>query len=167
MVEQPQAVQPMPQILAPQAQHLAGLVGRWTGQGRGLWASPVQFQYGEEVVFEATGKPALTYRQRTWALDGGSPLHSEMGYLRAPGAGLVELLVVQPTGFAEVHSGTMSDGELALELVDLGRAPSALNVTGIARRWHLEADALTYTVSLAMNGEALAPHLSGELTRAS
>jgi hypothetical protein len=98
-------------------------------------------------------------------LDDDRPMHAEVGYLRAVGGRDVELLIVQPTGFTEVHVGTMVDGRLSLTAHSLSRSPSALAVTAIERSWSVTADTVCYLVRMAMNGEALADHLRGRLLR--
>lgn len=147
------------------AQHLRPLLGRWVGQGQGLWKAEPVVRYREEVIFGATGRPLLSYLQRTQALADGRAMHTETGYLRAVAADGVELLIIQPTGFAEIYTGTMSEDGLALQLSSLTRTPTALPVTAIERRWSLSGETLTYLVRIAMNGEPLADHLSGELHR--
>lgn len=151
--------------LPPPARFLAPLVGRWTGEGAGQWPAEPRFRYREEVSFLPTGKAFLAYQQRTWALDDARPLHGEVGYLRAAGAGDVELLVVQPTGFAEIHVGTFAGGELVVRLAELTRAPTALPVTAVERRASVAGDLLDYRLRIAMNGEPLADHLRGRLVR--
>lgn len=150
--------------LPPQASYLAPLVGRWAGEGEGLWTADPPFRYREEVTFAATGKPFLAYQQRTQAAD-GRPLHAEAGYLRATGDAGVELLIVQPTGFAEIHLGRFTGTELQLDLAQLDRTPTALAVTNLRRQLRVEGDRLSYLVRIAMNGEALADHLRATLTR--
>lgn len=153
--------------LPPAAACLAPLVGKWMGQGRGLWPSHPAFRFREEVTFTATGKAFLTYQQRTYALDDGRGLHVETGYLRAVGGDAVEFLIVQPTGFTEIHTGTMTPHALTLQLVDISPSPTALTVTDLRRHIDLEQQVLTYLLQLAMHREPLADHLSGRLRRQS
>lgn len=150
--------------LPESAAYLDPLVGHWVGEGHGLW-SPNALTYREDVVYAATGKPFLTYTQRTYSLTDGRPLHAETGYLRAVGDHAVELVVAQPTGFAEIHVGTFVDGELDLKSTLIGHSPAALPVTDIRRHLKIDGSLLTYRVSLAMNNEPLAPHLHGQLRR--
>ena len=144
---------------------LTDLVGRWVGEGQGQWPADPPLRYGEEVVFAATGKPFLAYRQRTWALTDGRGLHAETGYLRATSAGEVELVVVQPTGFAEIHVGRRVHAELDLRLLHLSRTPTAAPVTDVHRHFTITANTLAYRLSIAMNGEPLADHLQAQLHR--
>lgn len=152
--------------LHPDCEPLSFLVGRWEGEGRGLWAADPPFAYREEVVIDHSGKPFLRYAQRTWAADDARPMHAEAGYLRpAPDSG-VELLVVQPIGIVEIHAGRVAGAALDLHLETLGVAPSAKPVTAVSRRlWLDDAGALRYLVRLGMNGEPLADHLTAALLR--
>jgi hypothetical protein len=131
------------------------------GHGQGLWPAHPVFRFREEVTFAATGKAFLTYQQRTFALDDGRALHVETGYLRGVGGDGVEFLIVQPTGYTEIHTGTMTPHGLTLQLADLSPSPAALRVTDLYRRIALEGRALTYLLRLAMHQEPLSDHLAG------
>jgi hypothetical protein len=141
------------------------LVGRFVGEGRGLWAADPPFRYREEVQIGATGRPFLTYRQQTWDLADGSPRHAEVGYLRLGEAGALELLLVQPTGIAEIHAGSFDGEVLDLRPVAVSRTPGAKAVTGVERRFVLEGDVLRYHLRIAMHDEPLADHLEATLRR--
>jgi hypothetical protein len=152
--------------LHPDCRPLLFLLGRWDGEGRGLWAADPPFTYREEVLIDHTGKPFLRYAQRTWATDDGRPMHSEVGYLRPLPGPAVELLVAQPTGFVEIHSGPVVDGVLELECQTLGVAPSAKPVTAVSRRiWVEDGSVLRYLLRLGMNRETPADHLTAALRR--
>jgi hypothetical protein len=64
---------------------LAFLVGEWSGTGEGVWPPGEPFDYAEDVTFEFVGDPFLSYAQRSWSLDDGSPIHLERGFLRPAG----------------------------------------------------------------------------------
>ena len=81
-----------PSELHPELAELAFLLGDWSGTGEGIWPPGERFDYAEEVTFEFVGDPFLLYAQRSWSLDGGSPIHLERGFLRPAGPGIVELL---------------------------------------------------------------------------
>ncbi|MHB8718402.1 MAG: heme-binding beta-barrel domain-containing protein [Candidatus Dormibacteria bacterium] len=151
--------------LHPDCAPLSFLLGRWEGEGRGLWTADPPFTYREEVVIDHAGKPFLRYAQRTWRGDGGTPLHSEVGYLRPVGVSGVELLVVQPTGIVEIHAGHLAAGALELETVLVGVSPTAKPVTAVRRRIWVDGGGLGYRLRLAINGEPLADHLEASLRR--
>lgn len=148
-------------MLAP----LAGLLGRWEGEGRGEYPTIESFDYREEVVFSHGGKPFLAYGQRTWSLEDGRPLHVEVGYLRALGGGLVEWVIAQPTGIAEIQSGRVEVGRLRLRSTSLARSATAKEVTELERDLDLDGDRLAYEVRMAAVGHPLALHLAATLHR--
>ena len=145
---------------------LAELVGTWEGDGQGLWTAAEPFRYHELATISSDGRPFLAYRQRSTALADGAPRHGEAGWFR-PGAedGRAELVLAQPTGIVEVHRGRWEGDTLVLRATLVGRAETALSVTGVERRLHVEGDRLTYLLRIAMNDEELADHLAAELHR--
>lgn len=156
---------PQPPALHPDLVPLAFLLGKWRGEGRGLWRADPPFRYAEEVEFGHVGRPFLAYRQRTWAADDGRPMHAEAGYLRPGQGGRVELVLAQPTGLTEVQVGPLDGRRLTLRAAAIGRSPTALNVTAIERQVWMEGDTLHYLVRIAMNDEPLAAHLAATLRR--
>lgn len=131
---------------------LTDWVGTWRGTGHGDYPTIAGFDYTEEVVLGATGKPVLSYVQRTRATD-GRPLHAESGWIRLVAADadqprhagpvVVEWVVAQPTGLVEAAAGTLHDGVLDVVSVPQ-RTPSAVEVVDVRRRFHLAEDRLTY-----------------------
>jgi nitrobindin-like protein len=77
--------------------------------GRGSGSPASRFDYAEDVTFEFVGDPFLSYAQRSWSLDDGSPIHLERGFLRPAGPGVVELLLAHPIGITEVAVGTVDE----------------------------------------------------------
>jgi nitrobindin-like protein len=152
--------------LHPACAPFAFLIGRWEGEGRGLWAADPPFTYREEVVFDHSGKPFIRYAQRTWAADDGRPMHAETGYLRPAPGGRVELVIAQPTGIVEVHAGRLDGHAVDLEPAAVMVTPTAKNVTGISRGLRVDDDgSLRYLVRIGVNGEPLADHLQATLRR--
>lgn len=155
---------------APVGGALAGLVGAWTGVGHGQYPTIDPFDYLETVTFGVvTGKPFMTYVQRTSDPTTATPMHSESGYLRNPGPGKLELVVAQPTGVTEVHTGRLTtDGDdlvLDLATTSVVCTPSAKEVTAVERQWRLTGDELTYEVSMAAVGQPMTLHLQATLER--
>ncbi|MDP8978827.1 MAG: FABP family protein [Actinomycetota bacterium] len=145
---------------------LGALLGRWQGPGEGHYPTIEPFRYVERVSIEpVAGKPVLSYRQRTWRPDTRTPMHSEIGYLRPAGDDRVELLLVQPTGFAEVHVGRFDGHVLDLELASLARTPTAKHVRSVRRRFVVDDDVLAYDLWMAYADVPQTHHLHAELRR--
>ena len=169
----------------PAVDHLAPLLGTWRGGGRGDYPTIEAFDYTEEVTICHVGKPFLAYSQRTRGAD-GAPLHAETGYLRPAGERGLELLVVHPSGIAEVLVGEVTVTHYGLLLVlhagadgEAGAgpenrvgpaggvflAPTAKQVDATERRISVDGDTMHYEVHMAAVGEPLTPHLEATLHR--
>jgi hypothetical protein len=150
----------------PDVEPLTGLVGTWTGGGRGDYPTITSFLYAEEVRISHVGKPFLAYAQRTWSPADGSPLHSESGFWRPQGDGSIEILLAHPFGVVEISEGRISWPEITVTSKTLISSTTGSEVEGIRRTFHLRGDRLTYTVDMAASGHPLQRHLEAELTRA-
>ena len=150
--------------------HLQGLLGAWHGRGHGDYPTIEPFDYLEEVVIGHVGKPFLAYGQRTRHAETDQPLHAETGYLR-PGRddGTVELVIAQPTGITEVHTGTVTrdDDRLVLDLRcdALGLTPTARRVTAVRRRLEVTGEALAYDLWMGHADTPETHHLAASLHR--
>jgi hypothetical protein len=148
---------------------LAPLLGTWQGPGSGEYPTIEDFGYLESVIFGHVGKPFLTYAQRTRAADDGRALHAEVGYLRAPGTGRVELVLAHPTGITELDEGTLevTAGGLVLDLRStvVGLSASAKEVTAVERRIEIDGDELHYRLAMAAVGCPMTHHLEARLVR--
>lgn len=155
--------------LHPGVAVLAPLLGTWSGTGHGQYPTIEPFDYGEDVTFGHTGKPFLTYTQRTRASADGRPLHAETGYLRVPAPGRIEFVIVQPTGVTEVDEGVLSvDGSglgIDAESTSIGLTGSAKEVTAVTRSIRVAGDELSYTLLMGAVGVPLVKHLSATLHR--
>lgn len=151
--------------LHPLLEPLAGLLGTWRGEGRGHYPTIADFSYGEEARFWHTGKPVLSYQQRTWSLADGAPLHAEMGYLRPQPEGTVELVLAHSFGIVELSTGRLNGNRLLLESTALVPAASAKPVAALRRTYDLAPGELRYELAMAYGGHALQRHLRAELRR--
>lgn len=159
----------------PAISHLAFLAGTWRGEGHGVYPTIEDFAYREEVVFAHSGKPFLFYQQKTWRggdhADAGMPLHSETGYLR-PGDddrhGVVrhlELVIAQPTGITEVHTGTIEGTAIRLRSVTVGMTPTAKPVTSVERNLVVSGATMRYELFMAAVDQDHQIHLTASLER--
>jgi len=149
----------------PDAAPLAFLVGTWEGSGRGVYPTIDGFAYTEHVEITAPPKPFLAYRQRTRRAGTAEPLHMETGYLRVAGPGLVELIVAQPTGIAEVHSGSIHETTVHLRSTGVMGTPTAKRVDTVERILTVDDDVLRYELHMGAVGEPHQIHLTAELHR--
>lgn len=155
--------------LHPDVAVLAPLLGTWAGEGRGEYPTIDTFGYHEEITVGHTGKPFLTYAQRTRATDDGRPLHAETGYLRVPRPNRIELVIAHPTGVTEIDEGTVSTGgdvlSIEVDSTSIGLTGSAKSVTALSRSFRIAGDELTYTLRMAAVGVPLTHHLAATLRR--
>ncbi|MFH9726157.1 FABP family protein [Streptomyces sp. NPDC017254] len=161
-------VAPAPhELLAP----VAGLLGSWTGRGRGEYPTLAEeFTYAQEVTFSHDGRPFLHYEARAWLIDAaGTPLRPaarESGWWRLKPEGGIEALITQPTGIAEIMVGRAEDGAVDLTTHTVALAPTAKHVEATRRRYTLtDADTLDFVHDLAAVGQELQHHLSAQLRR--
>ncbi|OBF58683.1 fatty acid-binding-like protein [Mycobacterium sp. 852002-50816_SCH5313054-b] len=159
----------MPPDLHPDLEALAPLLGTWAGRGTGKYPTIAPFEYLEEVVFSHVGKPFLAYAQKTRAASDGKPMHAETGYLRVPRPGHVELVLAHPSGITEIDVGTYSvTGDLIefeLSTTEVGRTPTAKEVTALGRSLRINGDELSYSVRMGAVGQPLQDHLDAVLHR--
>ena len=174
-----------PVALHPELGPLGDLLGTWDGSGAGSYPTIEPFRYHEQVTFGHSGKPFLTYQQRTWDADSGAPLHAEVGYLRVVAAAVavdrddeaagstllaatptyLEFVLAHPTGIAEVEEGTLADGVLHLQTTSVGRTATAKPVRSLRREFRLDGDELSYDVWMAHGDTPETHHLHAALTR--
>ncbi len=156
-----------PAGMHPDLEPLAFLVGTWLGHGRGEYPTIRSFVYGEEVRFWHIGRPFLCYSQRTWNLENGRPMHSEVGFWRPQPEGGLEVVLSHPTGVAELYEGTVRGASIELETSQVALTSSAKEVDKLKRSILLTGDLMTYEVRMAAVGQPLEHHLAAELRRQS
>lgn len=153
--------------LHPNMAALAGLLGTWRGHGHGSYPTISGFDYDDEWTFAHTGKPFLSFVQRTRIST--MPMHTESGYLRSPGPGLLEIVAALPTGQSESGTGfyRTDAGELVLQTdATVLNTPSAKPVRRIVRRFRLEGDRLSLETAMDAVDQGLTRHLLATLERA-
>ena len=112
------------------------------------------------------GDRYLLYRQSSWTLDGGEPVHFERGFLR-PGmdAASVELTLAHPLGLTEVGEGRVDATSLSIASDRVTRTSTGDAVTALRRRYEVRGDVLTYEIDMAMDETAMTRHLAAELRK--
>lgn len=149
--------------LHPDLAPVAFLIGTWRGSGRGEYPTIEDFTYTEEVVFGTIpGKPFLTYQQKTKGAD-GAPLHTESGYVRPVGNVSAELVIAQPTGVTEIHTGEVDGSSVEFTALTVGLSPTAKSVRAVRRALRVEDDVLSYQLDMAAVDQELQFHLEANL----
>ena len=143
---------------------LAFLLGFWSGTGEGTYPTTSPFRFREEMRFEHVGDPFLLYAQWSWTED-GTPSHFERGVVRPAGPGRVEFALAHPIGVTEISEGTVEGREIEARSTSIARSATGDLVTGLARRYRVEGDALTYELDMEMEGTPMTFHVRGELRR--
>jgi hypothetical protein len=146
---------------------LEWLLGTWTGEGIGFYPTIESFEYGEESRFWHSGKPLLTYHQRSWSLADGSPLHSETGFWRPQEDGSIELVIAHGFGIAEVSEGTIGDRRIEVSSRSLAGSSTANHVEAVHRVLTLDGEELHYDIEMAAAEQPLQGHLRARLRRVS
>ncbi len=152
--------------LHPDCAPLGFLLGTWVGEGVGGYPTIEDFPYRQEIVFTHTGQPFLSYASHTWSVDDGRPLATETGFWRPRPAGAIEVLLVHPTGIAEVYVGQITGKKIELSTDLVARTESSKEVTAGHRLYGVvEGGELAYAYDMAAVGYDLQPHLSARLSR--
>lgn len=159
---QPMDDAPLHKALAP----LEMLVGTWRGEGRGEYPTIEAFDYGEEVSFWHSGRPWLGYLQRTWSLEGNSPMHSESGFWRPQRDGSLEVVIAHAFGIVEVLEGSFDGSRIELAGTNVVSTSSAKVVDAITRTFEISGTKLTYDVAMAYGAHPLQHHLGADLEKA-
>ncbi|MGI8702712.1 MAG: FABP family protein [Nocardioidaceae bacterium] len=160
----------IPTDLHPDLLPVAFLLGQWQGNGHGDYPTIEAFEFGQELGFTHDGRPFLHYFSRTWLLDEEGrevrPLALETGFLRMQPNNEVELLLVHPTGFAEIYYGSVDGARLVLSTDAVVRTSSAKEYVAGHRLYGLVEGDLLWTFDMAAQGERLQPHIWARLRRA-
>ena len=96
-------------------------------------------------------------------------MHTEVGYLRPQPNRRMEMVLTQPTGVVEIHTGMVEevDGgvvvELRTERVEGTR--TAKPISEVRRRIEVRGDELVTEMWMAAMGQPLTHHLRAELVR--
>jgi THAP4-like, heme-binding beta-barrel domain len=151
--------------LHPDLEPLAFLLGTWTGEGKGEYPTIEPFAYTEEATFTHSGRPLMSYLQRTWSALDSSAMHSESGFLRPVSTGAIELVIAHAFGSVEVSEGSKHEQRIELTSRALVPTSTAQKIEAVRRVIEVEADSMTYRVDMATSGHPLQQHLLATLKR--
>jgi hypothetical protein len=154
----------------PDIASLEFLIGTWKGSGVGIYPTIDDFSYREEISFVApAGKPFLHYSQKTWRTgrhaEAGTPLHTECGYVRPVEGGGAELVIAQPSGIVEVHSGAVEGSSVDFTSDLVATARTAKEVKSVDRKLAVDGHELSYEIWMGAVGQRHQLHLKATLTR--
>ena len=150
---------------------LAWMIGRWEGNGHGQTPEEGEFEYGQTVEFTHNGGDFLYYLSQLYTVDADGtpvePLMQETGYWRPQANGEVELVLANPSGWAEVWAGRIEGAKIELVTDAVMRTQTAaVEYTGGQRLYgNVEGD-LLWTMDRATTGTQLQPWLWARLKRA-
>ena len=158
--------------LHPLVQPYESIAGQWSGLGHGHYPTIESFDYTETLTFTALpGKPFMRYEQQT-ASPNGAPMHTEVGFLRFVGEGLVEFVIAQPTGQTELLEGTIKeqdDGTLRLhfETSQVVNSTTAKTVDATTRTYTFNAlrSSVTTVFHMAAVDQPMQEHLASDLSK--
>jgi hypothetical protein len=148
----------------PAIEPIAFLLGTWHGSGNGDYPTIEPFVYEETVTFEQFGKPFIAYMQRTRGAD-GAPLHTETGYIRVTDNGELELIISQPSGITEIHTGTRDNSRLEFTSVSVSLSPTAKQIDRVGRVIEVAGDIMTNELMMSAVGEPYQWHLGAALRK--
>jgi hypothetical protein len=146
-------------------EQIAFLLGTWRGEGEGEWPECDPFRFREELVFENVGKAMLLYRQESWDLEDGSPLHFERGFFRPTGPGRIGLVLAHQMGAVEVAEGTVVGSVIECASTSVGLTSTAPPITELRRRIEVSGGRLTHELQMAMRDIALTHHTTSRLEK--
>jgi THAP4-like, heme-binding beta-barrel domain len=160
----------IPENLHPDVVPIAFLLGHWQGNGHGDYPTIDKFEFGQEIAFTHDGRPFLHYFSRTWLIDDDGnevrPLALETGFFRPKPEGVLEVVMVHPTGFAEIYYGSVDGAKIEMATDAVARTATAKEYSGGHRLYGLVEGDLLWTFDMAAVGQQLQPHIWARLRRA-
>ncbi len=143
--------------------------GVFIGKGSGNYPTIEPFEYLETLGFVSDGRPFIRIEQKTKKTDGSTPLHQEVGYIRVLGESQLELVLVQPTGVAEMAQGTYVEDDTSATMefrsIQVMSTPTAKPVTETLRTYTLTAGVLVFEFHMAAAQQERQFHLHSDLVR--
>ncbi|XP_022287823.2 peroxynitrite isomerase THAP4-like [Crassostrea virginica] len=141
---------------------LSWLLGKWTGQGKGIYPTIEDFDYLEELEFSNVGQPMLQFSFYSVNKETKKPLHREVGFLRIkPGTSQVACISSHNNGVSEIAEGTVNGQTIELESRTLGRMSFGKDpqTKKLKRSLTLEGDTLHQVLYMETNTVPMTEHL--------
>lgn len=159
----------VPEGLHPDLAAVAWLVGRWEGSGKATYPGTEDVDFGQQIDFAHNGGPYLHYLSQTFTVDNDgravAPLSMETGFWRPQRDGSIEVVLAQPTGYAEVWYGTIRGARIELTTDAVMRTASAEEYTAGRRLYGQVEGDLLWTFDKAAGGHPLQSHQWARLRR--
>ena len=92
-------------------------------------------------------------------------MHTESGYWRPQRDGSIEVVIAHNFGIVEIQEGTIEGTTIDLRSAAVTSTTSAKKIEGLARKYVVDGDSLTYDLQMAYGEHGLQPHLNAELKR--
>ncbi|MFY0407318.1 FABP family protein [Solicola sp. PLA-1-18] len=148
---------------------LAFLLGTWHGDGHGAYPTIDAYTFEEDVAFAHDGRAFLHYFSRQWVTDEAGervgPGDLETGFLRVVEDGVVELVLAQQSGYAQIWYGTIEGPRLTLTTDVSVRTGSAVELTAAQRMYGLVDGDLMYAYDVAADGQEMQSRTWAQLKR--
>nr|XP_034327369.1 THAP domain-containing protein 4 isoform X1 [Crassostrea gigas] len=152
------------------AKPLQWLLGKWKGQGKGIYPTIKDFEYIEDLEFFHVGQPMLQFRPfgkwmgRFYSVhkDTNKILHREVGFLRIkPGTNQVAFISSHNNGVSEMAEGTVEGQSVGLESHTLGRMSFGKDpqTKKLKRTLTLEGDTLHQVLFMETGNVTMTEHL--------
>lgn len=144
------------------AKPLQWLLGKWKGQGKGIYPTIKDFEYIEDLEFFHVGQPMLQFSFYSVHKDTNKILHREVGFLRIkPGTNQVAFISSHNNGVSEMAEGTVEGQSVGLESHNLGRMSFGKDpqTKTLKRTLTLEGDTLHQVLFMETSNVTMTEHL--------
>lgn len=152
------------QPVHPSAGPLSFLIGKWRGEGSGVFHSVDDFFFQEEITFSHIGRPWLIYQQRAWSTVDQTPLHTEMGFWRMIDETTINTFIALTAG-VDFSEGQLSENSIDLVSTASPMAHGVETVSHLKREYVVAGDTLDYLVWMETDRQPKVRHLEASLRR--
>ncbi|XP_062572208.1 peroxynitrite isomerase THAP4-like [Saccostrea cucullata] len=141
---------------------LQWLLGKWKGEGKGIYPTIEDFNYIEDLEFYHVGQPMLQFSFSSVNKATNKPLHREAGFLRIkPGTNQVAFISSHNNGVSEMAEGTVGSQCITVESHTLGRMSFGKDpkTKKLKRTINLDGDTLHQILYMETDVTPLTEHL--------